>query len=107
MLEILNEAIVIFYMEKILGANEEYAQLRGYGSVTEIIGLGTSDTVHPEEEEKAIKIMKKRFETGNKTRGIWRMKMKDGSYVKLEAHCTTLLNVDNSITLGVVRTIQE
>lgn len=106
LLEILNEAMVIYDMEKILWANEEYAQIRGYESATAIIGLGTSNTVHPDEEEKAKKIMVERFANGGKTRGIWRMRRIDGSYVKLEAHCTTLPNVDNSITFCVVRPIQ-
>ncbi len=107
LLEILNEAIVIYDFEKILWANEEYAQLRGYDSPTEIIGLRTYDTVHPDEVEAARKASQDRAQKGKKTRGAWTMRNKDGSYRVLVSHATPLPSLDNTITMAIVRPVEE
>lgn len=106
LLEILNEAIVIYDDERILWANEEYARLRGYDRATEVIGLGTYSTAHPDEVDDAKEIIRERERTGKKTKGTWRMRKKDGSFVVLSSHSTVLPNLDNKIILAIVRPVE-
>ena len=107
LLEILNEAIVIYDNDRIIWANEDYAKLRGYVKATDVIGTSMRDAVHPEEFNDAKKALLERARTGKGTKGTWRVKQKDGSYRPLVCHTTALPGLDNQITMAVVRPLNN
>ena len=105
MFEVLNEAIIISDNEKYLWTNEVYAKLRGYDSPDELIGKSIFSEIHPDEVQENVRVIAERNRTGDKTRGIWRLRRKDGSYMPIIAHSSLLDDLDQRVTMTIVRPV--
>ena len=105
--DMLNEAIAIYDSEKYIWVNTAYAKLRGYDSPDELIGTSIFSGIPAEDSEEQIRVIAERSRTGGSTKGVWRMRKKDGSYQPVIAHASMLPSFDKPISVAIVRPIED
>jgi PAS domain S-box-containing protein len=104
--ETLNEAIVIFDNEKFLWVNDAYLKLKGLDSPDEIIGMPIFDGIHPGEVQEGMRVVSERAKTGKGSSGVWRLRRKDGSYQTVISHASILPNIEETVSVAIVRPVE-
>lgn len=105
--EMLNEAITIYDDEKYIWVNEAYAKLRGYDTPDELIGTSIFNSISSEESQEQIRVLAERSRTGGRTKGIWKMRNKDGSFQPVITHASVLPSFDKPISVAIVRPVDD
>lgn len=101
----LNEAIIIFDTEKYLWANDAFAKIRGYDSPNELIGQSIFSNVHPDEIQEHTRVMAERSRTRENSKGVWRLRKKDGSYIPIIAHTSIIPDSNRGISVAIIRPV--
>ncbi len=105
--ETLNEAIAIFDNEKFLWVNNAYLQLKELDSSNEIVGKPIFGGIHPDEVQEGIRVLSERTRMSKGSSGIWRIRRKDGSFQRVISHASILPNLEETVSVAIVRPVDE
>ena len=101
------EAVLIYNSEQILWVNEPLVKLMEYDSPDEFIGKNILSFIHPYNLQHASAQIKKLYEEDERTGGVYQVRKKDGTYRTVVSRGTILPNLDDTILVSIVRSIEE
>jgi len=101
------EAVLIYNSEKIFWVNESLVKLMGYDSPDEFIGNNILSFIHPDTLQHATVEMKKLYEAEKRTGGVYKVRKKDGTFKTVVSRGSILPNLDETVLVSIVRSIEE
>lgn len=101
------EAVLIYNSEQILWVNEPLVKLMEYDSPDEFIGNNILSFIHPDNIQHGSVQIKKLYEEKERTGGVYKIRKKDGTYKTVVSRGTILPNLDDTILVSIVRSIEE